>query len=411
MPPPEDKDLLRKKKANIDDFIDSCDSRRAVVTNTPLELQMEICNTCNIDCRMCAAHSVGWSGRTHFMPTGICESSYPLLENLLLFTPHGFGEPLLHKDFKGIVSEVKSKRVYVNFFTNGTLMDKDMARFLVGEGVDRVVVSFDGGMKRTYEEIHRGASFDRVVSNLRYVDALKKLQRRKGPELGINYIAMQSNFHELPQLFELATSWGVHDVHLTTLLVFDFMPEMEKERKTYDPEEDSEIITACEKIAAEHDIDVRFEQYLGSGGGDVSGSSPEESLTNNLQRYIDDAGEKPFCLEPFRMMYVKADGNIMPCCAHHDCDFLGNANEQSLLDIWNGERFVEFRQKIIDNEMPAACATCVQNFRKPTRDYTEQVFQSISNSMKESARRNSLRKLRRFRYWFRTLREPKIGVG
>ncbi len=406
-----DKELLQKKRANIDNFIESCYSKRAVVTNTPLEIQMEICNTCNIDCRMCASHGTGWSGRTHFMPTEVCESVYPLFENLLVFNPQGFGEPLLHKDFEGIVRTAKSHRAYVYFFTNGTLINRDMARFLVEEGVDRVVVSFDGGTKRTYEDIHRGASFDRVVANLRYLDALKKLQKRTRPELGISYIAMQSNFGELPQLFELAATWGGHDVVLSTLLVFDFMAEMEKERKVYDPKADSEIIKACEKLAAKHNILMRFEQFIGAVGGNVPSMSPKGLLYYNLLRYIESANGKPFCLEPFRMMYVKADGNIMPCCAHHDCDYLGNANEQSLLEIWNGKKFVEFREKIINDEMPGACATCVRNYRKPTCDYYEETYLSIANFIRESARRRSLRKLRRLRYWLKTLREPKISVG
>ena len=43
-----DKEILQKKSDNIDNFVESYGSGRAVGANTPLEIQMEICNTRNV---------------------------------------------------------------------------------------------------------------------------------------------------------------------------------------------------------------------------------------------------------------------------------------------------------------------------------------------------------------------------
>ena len=50
-----DKEILQKKSDNIDNFVESYDAGRAVGANTPLEIQVKICNTRNTDCKMCAS--------------------------------------------------------------------------------------------------------------------------------------------------------------------------------------------------------------------------------------------------------------------------------------------------------------------------------------------------------------------
>ena len=43
-----DKEILQKKSDNIDNFVESYGSGRAVGANTHLEIQVEICNTRNV---------------------------------------------------------------------------------------------------------------------------------------------------------------------------------------------------------------------------------------------------------------------------------------------------------------------------------------------------------------------------
>ena len=54
--------------------------------------------------------------------------------------------------------------------------------------------------------------------------------------------------------------------------------------------------------------------------------------------------EKQYCEYPFTSMTVMADGSVVPCTQDYDCEMkFGNANEQSLEEIWNSKGYADFR--------------------------------------------------------------------
>jgi radical SAM protein with 4Fe4S-binding SPASM domain len=377
---PIDRKIVRRKRENVDRFHESWGERRAVVTNTPLEIYLELCNTCNIRCKMCGTREEGWSGHAPLMSGEIYESSYPLFDNALILHPFGFGEPLLHKNFREIIETAKTKRLLVDFFTNATLLKEELARAIVRAGVDRIVVSFNGATKETYETIHAGAKFEKVIGNLRFVNELKKRYVRARPELSLIFIAMRSNFGELPRLLELGASWGLGSLELKTLVTYESMPDMEAEKKIYDPETDSVIIDQCRRIADRHKINLFLDQFLSLQATDVRPLSSEKPVEHNLQRYIAAARGLPYCIQPFSTVYLKSDGSVKPCCFHADYDFLGNVREKPLLEIWNGSAFQEFRRMIAGNQVPGGCRHCIENNLMLMQDYSEHMLALVFRS-------------------------------
>jgi radical SAM protein with 4Fe4S-binding SPASM domain len=63
-------------------------------------------------------------------------------------------------------------------------------------------------------------------------------------------------------------------------------------------------------------------------------------------------------------MYFTATGRALPCCIApfsmhgYDSFTLGDATQQSLREIWNGDRYVEFRANLMSSQPPRACANC-----------------------------------------------------
>jgi hypothetical protein len=63
-------------------------------------------------------------------------------------------------------------------------------------------------------------------------------------------------------------------------------------------------------------------------------------------------------------MYFTATGRALPCCIApfsmhgYDSFTLGDATQQTLQEIWNGDRYVDFRQKLLSPQPPRACANC-----------------------------------------------------
>lgn len=53
------------------------------------------------------------------------------------------------------------------------------------------------------------------------------------------------------------------------------------------------------------------------------------------------------CLIPASLMVITVTGNILPCFEdYHEKLVMGNLNEQSLAEIWNSARYIQFRQDL-----------------------------------------------------------------
>ena len=65
------------------------------------------------------------------------------------------GEPLMRPDIFELMSYASQKRVIVALATNGTLINKDLAKRIRESGVDRVSISFDGADEATHDAFRR----------------------------------------------------------------------------------------------------------------------------------------------------------------------------------------------------------------------------------------------------------------
>lgn len=65
------------------------------------------------------------------------------------------------------------------------------------------------------------------------------------------------------------------------------------------------------------------------------------------------------CPRPFFAMNVHLDGNVDPCCTGEVPGFMGNINNESIADIWNGKKFNAFRKmQLIDKSKNIVCYKC-----------------------------------------------------
>lgn len=92
---------------------------------------------------------------------------------------------------------------------------------------------------------------------------------------------------------------------------------------------------------------------------------------NNWQEYGNDRGgtlkelrmnkrTKP-CVNPLREIFIAYDGKIKPCCNiyFNSDDIYGNANEDSLIDIYFNEQIIKFRRELFTFSVKKRyCATC-----------------------------------------------------
>ena len=70
------------------------------------------------------------------------------------------------------------------------------------------------------------------------------------------------------------------------------------------------------------------------------------------------------CRRPWSLMYVTANGRALPCCIApfsqrgYEHYTLGDATQEALREIWNGERYQAFRRALHSDRPPETCANC-----------------------------------------------------
>ncbi len=84
---------------------------------------------------------------------------------------------------------------------------------------------------------------------------------------------------------------------------------------------------------------------------------------NLLKEYFKNQGgsvKNSFCKAPFVSMDFATNGMVIPCCLNHAYIY-GKYPENSLHDIWFGEKVKLFRKKLLDMDLSQGCFLCEQD--------------------------------------------------
>ncbi|HSN50803.1 MAG TPA: SPASM domain-containing protein, partial [Bacteroidales bacterium] len=71
------------------------------------------------------------------------------------------------------------------------------------------------------------------------------------------------------------------------------------------------------------------------------------------------------CLRLWLNPVVTWDGKVVPCCFDKDADYvMGDLNNDSFRSIWNGDKFKEFRKKVLtERGKTDICRNCTSGMR------------------------------------------------
>lgn len=84
---------------------------------------------------------------------------------------------------------------------------------------------------------------------------------------------------------------------------------------------------------------------------------------------------KVFCIVPFIHTYVEPNGSVRPCCVAQGESF-GNIKNQSIVDIWNNEKYKTFRLNMANEKESVECRRCMVE-----ETYSDQSMRRVMNDM------------------------------
>ena len=118
----------------------------------------------------------------------------------------GRGEPMMNKLLPEMVAYAKTKGMMdVYFNTNATLLTSNTGIKLIQAGLDRFSISFEGTNAEVYEKYRVGASFERVLKNIKEFITLRDETNAEKPLVRIQTVALPELQHSLGKYTEF---WG-----------------------------------------------------------------------------------------------------------------------------------------------------------------------------------------------------------
>ncbi len=319
----------------------------------PKILYLESTSRCDLRCKGCILYRGSWEPARDISlkEMEMITDQLPELEQVFL---HGIGEPLLNKDLCKIIRHLKGRDVYVLFNSNGILLRGQRQHDLIQAGLDELRISLDAASSEGYRKVRNSDKFEQVVENLRSFISLQKQQRVTHPKLSLWFLGTKDNISELPGFVKLAAEIEIGEVYLQRLVYFQDSEGygLSQATKTLQGATDgsSGLIMESQDMAARLGI-----QFNASG---LSG--PVESLRGEADAKL------PWrkCYRPSTLMYITANGNVLPCCispfssADYVSIILGNVFKDPLAEIWFGSRYRNFRKQHQSVTPPKCCRGC-----------------------------------------------------
>lgn len=189
----------------IDDNHDMDYEKASVIAEYPKIVNFSLDNTCNCRCIMCRDKFKKLSPQKAELLDSMIDTHFlPMLKNAELFQLNGEGEMFASEFCKKLIKVAAEKYPNLKFeiITNGTLCNKENLESLgITDRIIRITVSMHAATKETYEKVVRGATFEKTMANIRYLNDLFKSGQIE--DLSLAYVISPVNFRELPDFVKL----------------------------------------------------------------------------------------------------------------------------------------------------------------------------------------------------------------
>jgi len=289
----------------------------------PFSVYVDPCGCCNFKCRFCPTNNSEYNveERHKMMHLTVFEK---ITNDLSLFEEQvkvinlfGFGEPLLNPCVPYMVDTLKKLELCreVRLYTNGSLLTPVLNERLITSGIDMIRISVEALSSEGYKDIC-GITLDYNV----FISNIKDLYiRSRGTNTKISAKIISST--------------------LTT-------------------NQDLEMFTDIFAPISDHHFVEAEENYWIGYNAKNSGLLLPGAITKTVD--YTDGNCSSICSYPLTDLMIFSNGKVGVCCADWRMDtVLGDVLNETLQDIWTGNKLYEFRMKQISGqrkELPSCCA-------------------------------------------------------
>lgn len=341
------------------------------------KLYIEASTLCNLDCKMCMRRT--WQGE----PMGHMDMDVYRkvideaagMDSIHTVFFGGIGEPMFHPQFVEMVRLAKAAGKRVEAVSNGTLINQETAVEMIEAGLDEVWISVDGFDEAMYNEIRVYGDFNHVKTNILYLLKLREMPQYAHFDVGLTFVAMKDNVHQLLDLMKFAWRVGASDVKVTNILPYS-AENVEQalywrtlKEGAFDERKSVQKTGFPRSCHVDFPImDIRpdtvgaLSHMLGTGN---TFSIMGQPLSRKIGycRFVQEGN-----------VFVRWDGEVTQCMAllHPSVTYMhgrqrnllpksfGSVRTQTLQQVWEDEAYVAFREKVkkFDFSYCVQCGGC-----------------------------------------------------
>jgi radical SAM protein with 4Fe4S-binding SPASM domain len=353
-----------------------------VISTMPFRVSLELTQNCNFKCIMC---SQSWEEKFQRynpdfnMPmelfVRLAEQFFPSAVNVDL---RGFGETTILPHWPEVV-DVLDGYPYIewNLVSNLSLARDDVWEKMMK---NNFVIGFscDGATAPTFETIRAGGNFARTLHNIEVIQSACK--KHESGYLYMISVIQRMNAHEMRAIVELAHRFGINEVQFHIVrgpkfLLIHTDPFMHDDKfpsyvdAAIDAGLDLGVYVTFNDVVFTRKADPdklkrvssvpRRELPVNAFHGAPWKAEMAEYETRLVGAYR--VVENQRCFKPFSYGNVNYDG-IMGTCNHMQYPSMPNMGDlrtQSVVEVWNGEKYQDFRRQLL-NARPkdARCQWC-----------------------------------------------------
>jgi MoaA/NifB/PqqE/SkfB family radical SAM enzyme len=244
------------------------------------------------------------------------------------------GEPLLNPEMFSMIRYAKKIGLEVSLIDNFSLIDREKSLALIESGLDFLYISFDSASKKTFEELRRGANFEKIIENIRLFVKTKRETKAKYPVFLFKSTISSFNINEVPQLIKIAEDLGADGINFGKMMS--------------EEESNSRIST------------IRLNE--------------KDMPRSKIPIYPCEISDSYKC-DALRGCYITFDLKVLPCGLIPESTYraqypkftLGDLRIDPLDNIWRTS-FRQFRKKIKSGNYLQQCKTCA-GYKKPSKDF------------------------------------------
>jgi radical SAM protein with 4Fe4S-binding SPASM domain len=288
----------------------SYNPKKQIIGDFPLHLDIESNNTCNLRCPMCQIPFKKM--KTGYMDLELLDKvlSEAKSHSLPSVKFNFRGEPLMHPGIIEFIRRAKGAGIMeVQLNSNGALLNDKLSKGLIEAGLDRLKFSVDGVSPETYNSIRKGTSYEETIPKiLEFIDMRNRLNR-KIPIVQVQMVYMASNHQEAERYIEF---WQ-------------------------------------DKVNR-----IGFSRYR--SGYNILGTKGR----------IKELGQRIPCQQLWQRLVITWDGTVLMCCGDHQMkNPIGNLIDNTLFQIWTGDRLNGIRElhKKRQFDIIDACSNCEVNYK------------------------------------------------